>query len=176
MKPHIWWIIGGIIAVLGGVFALLNPFPATLAVNFLAGWAFLLLGIFACIGAFQLDTAWHKLVMFLFGLSAAFLGYALLADPFAGILTLTVLVGVLVFVSGLTRLVAAFRLNRSDWFWMMLLSGVISILLAVLIFAEFPSSGLSILGIFLGIELIFSGMGMFSMATVSKRVEDAIEG
>ena len=67
MKSHVWWIIGGIIALIGGFFALLNPVPATLAVNFFAGWSFIMFGILALVGVFQLDRGRHKMFMAIFG-------------------------------------------------------------------------------------------------------------
>ncbi len=171
MKSRNWWIIGGIVAVIGGVFAVLNPLPATLAVNFLAAWSFIVFGIFAVIGAFQLITTGQKMFMAIFGLAALLLGISLIANPLAGVMTLTLLVASIILISGMARILSAFDMRGTDWFWLMLLSGAISVLLAVLIFADFPESAMSILGLFLGIELIFSGISMFSMASIASQVE-----
>lgn len=174
MKSSVWWILGGIISLIGGVFALINPFPASLAANFLAGWAFCIIGILAIIAIFQSGGAGYKILMGLFGASALFLGISLIANPLAGLVTLTILVGALILVSGITRIIVAFQMRGTDWFWLMLLSGAISLLLAFLIFSDFPESAATILGIFLGIELIFNGVSMFSMAAISRSTEKAL--
>ena len=98
MKSHVWWIIGGIIALIGGFFALLNPVPATLAVNFFAGWSFIMFGILALVGVFQLDRGRHKMFMAIFGLAALLLGISLIANPLAGVLTLTLLVASIILI------------------------------------------------------------------------------
>lgn len=175
MKSQTWWIIGGIVSIIGGVFALLNPFPASLAVNFIAAWSFLITGILAIVGAFRLAHGGHKAMMILFGAACIALFLALVANPLAGLITLTLLVGSLILVSGIARVVTAFRIRGTDWFWPVLLSGSISVLLGIMIFADFPASALGILGIFLGVELIFSGISMFSMASLSRLVEKATE-
>lgn len=172
MKSSTWWIIGGIVSLIGGVFALLNPFPASLAVNFLAGWAFCLMGIMAIVAIFQAgNSTGYRVMMGIFGAAALFLGISLIANPLAGMVTLTILTGSLILVSGIARIITAFQMRGTDWFWLMLISGLISLLLAFLIFADFPESAATILGIFLGIELIFSGMSMFSMASFSRELE-----
>lgn len=173
MKSHVWWIIGGIIALIGGFFALLNPVPATLAVNFFSGWSFIMFGILALVGVFQLDRGRHKMFMAIFGLAALLLGISLIANPLAGVLTLTLLVASIILISGIARIFSAFHLRGTRLFWLMLVSGVISVLLAVLIFADFPASAMSILGLFLGFELLFSSISMFSMASIAAQAEKA---
>ncbi|MDT3378017.1 DUF308 domain-containing protein [Labrys neptuniae] len=155
-----WFVILGVIAVIGGILALIHPGFASLVVVVWAAWAFIVLGVGQLVHA-TVIRAWGGFLMTaLMGILALLLGASLLLNPLAGVVSLTALLGAMFLVYGIAKVVVAFNIRSStNWTWL-LLSGLISILLAVLIFSDFQQSASSLLGILLGVELLFYGFAL----------------
>jgi uncharacterized membrane protein HdeD (DUF308 family) len=153
------WSVGlGILLLLAGFLAIMVPFFAAVAASILFGWL-VLLGAVA-----HLTYAWYHrhtsaiVWQVLIGLVYLVAAISLLAWPVSGVFTLTLVLASYIAVEGIFELALYFRLNRipgSTWF---LIDGIVSILLAGLIFAHWPSSSLWALGTLVGISLIFSGI------------------
>lgn len=159
MSSSWWWMaILAVISIVGGVMALANPFAASVAATLLAGWFFAILGVIQIVQAFRV-TDWSGFLWALaFGILTLIVGGVLLLDPFAGMVSLTVLVAVLFLVTGIAKTMLAFSLRPvSGWVWV-LVSGLVSLLLGVMILANFPWSAQAVLGILLGIELLSNGV------------------
>ncbi|WP_127524206.1 DUF308 domain-containing protein [Mesorhizobium sp. Z1-4] len=155
------WVLMAILAVVsivGGVLALANPFAASMAATLLAGWFFAILGVIQIIQAFRV-TDWSGFLWALaFGVLTLVVGGVLLLDPLAGMVSLTVLVAVLFLVTGVAKVMFSLSLRPvSGWAWV-LVSGIVSLLLGVMILANFPWSAANVLGILLGIELLSNGI------------------
>lgn len=157
-RNWIWMAVLAVISIIGGIFALANPFAATLAAVLLAGWFFVLQGIIQIVYAFRI-RGWTGFIWQLgLGILALVVGIMLVANPFAGSLSLTLLVAVLLLFTGGIKIAYAFRLRPlPGWVWV-LVSGIVSVLLGGLILADYPASAATILGIFLGIELLSNGV------------------
>src|SRR5204862_359192 len=76
--------------------------------------------------------------------------------PVGAMLALTLLLACLLLVGGLFRVVAALTYRFSSWGWP-LLSGIIDVILGVMIWMQWPASALWVMGLFLGISLVFRG-------------------
>ena len=170
MKRSTWWIVAGIISVIGGVLALFNPFAGSLAVEFIATASFLLVGIVQLIAVFTTPGAGNKVLLGLVGALSTYLGITLFSNPLEGVLTLTLAVAFLLIASGLFRLFASFDFRGSGMFWALLLSSIISIALGVMILTNFPASAVGMLGIFLGVELVFDGVWLIGLGNTAKSV------
>lgn len=154
----VWLAILAVISIIGGLLALLNPFAATLAATLMAGWAFAILGVIQIVQSFQLRGWAGFLWALLFGVLSLLVGIALLANPLAGMVSLTLLVAVLFLVTGVIKLAYAFSLRPvSGWGWV-LASGILSLALGLMIAADFPWAAVSVLGILLGVELLSNGV------------------
>ncbi|MDB6177255.1 DUF308 domain-containing protein [Paracoccus sp. Z330] len=164
MNSKFLWIAMGVVSIAAGLLALMNPLAATLTAEQLAGWSFLFIGVLQLIAAFRAPGWDGRLWAILLGLAFALLGFMLLAKPLAGIISLTILVASLFLVSGLFKVVMSFSLRGSGAFWLVLVSGAVSVALAVMIFANFPAAAATILGVLLAIELISSGMSMIALS------------
>jgi uncharacterized membrane protein HdeD (DUF308 family) len=86
----------------------------------------------------------------------------------AGILTLTILLAAYFAAQGIVTLVAAFKFSGTGTMWMMILSGIVSLVLAWMIFSGFPGSATWLLGLLFGINLIFTGLYFLSMSSTLK--------
>jgi uncharacterized membrane protein HdeD (DUF308 family) len=93
-----------------------------------------------------------------------FLGLSLTLHPLDGMISLATLVTILFAASGITRLISAFQMQKTSFFWPMLISGAFSVILAGYIVANFFEIAPSLLGLLLGIELLLNGMGLIILA------------
>lgn len=160
----IWLAILGVISLIGGVLALANPFAATFAAVLLAGWTFLLFGILQIVQAFAIRDWPGFLWSLLLGVLTAAVGVSLLGNPLAGALSLTMLVGVLFLVLGVVKVMYAFSLRPVSGWVFALISGLLSILLGIMIFADYPWTATTVLGILLAVELLSNGVFLLMVA------------
>lgn len=171
MKGSFWWLIGGILSIIGGFFALLNPLAGSLTATLVAGITFIAVGIVLIIGLFSAERAGTKLWMGLLGLALVFVGFQVLGNPLAGMMSLTAALGFVFIFEAVSKLFLAFTLDRNSGFWLMLLSAALSAVLAYLVFSDFLLSSATMLGIFLGVDLIMNGASMISLWSEARKVE-----
>ncbi len=165
-----WMLAMGVVLILGGVTSLVNPFAASLAMTVFAGAAFLVAGgmqLWLAIRAEE-GSSGGRLAAAILGALMVILALSLWFDPLAGMLTLTLLVAALFLAIGVFRIWLASRMtHRARWLWVAL-SGGLSILLAVIIFAALPGAAMTTLGLLLGIELAISGAAVAGLALAAR--------
>ncbi|MFP4239112.1 HdeD family acid-resistance protein [Rhodosalinus sp.] len=162
-----WLMVFGVIMLIGGLLALANPFAASITAEILAASAFIAGGVvqiwIALRGTAGADSGTRWLAGTL-GVLFVLLGIVLLANPLAGLLTLTIAVGALFAGMGAARIALAIRWRpQPGWGWMAA-SGALSLILAALILFTLPGSALGILGLLLGIDLTVSGAVSLALA------------
>lgn len=155
---------GGLMA-LAGLLALLAPLVATLASAILFGWILLVLGGIGVVSAFRMRGAAGFLSGLLVSALALVLGVLILFDPFAGAVTLTTLLAIYFLLSGLAMLSLAFAFRPSaSRFWWPALAGVLNVALSLLLVIGLPGTALWASGVFLGVSLLSSGLGLLLAA------------
>ncbi len=164
MKHWFLLLIAGIIAVAGGILALFNPIAATLTATTIVAWLFLIMGALQIVAAFGDMGTGSRIWTAALGALAIFIGGWILSNPIAGTLALTWTIGLLFFVEGVVKLVLAFATRGTPYFWALLLSGAISVLLGGMILGRFPESAMTIPGILLAVDLISTGVSMVALA------------
>jgi uncharacterized membrane protein HdeD (DUF308 family) len=163
-----WLLAFGILMIILGVFAIGAPVVATIAVQFALGWILVIGGVAEGIHAFMAQ-GWRG---FLFELLSTILylvvGVLLLVNPVGGALALTVVLAVFLIVEGIFKIVMALRVrDHGGWGWL-LASGILSLVLGFLIWAEWPASGLWIIGLLVGIQLLFTGWSLVMLALAAR--------
>jgi uncharacterized membrane protein HdeD (DUF308 family) len=170
-----WVLASGIAFVVLGFVALAFSVLTTLASVFVLGWILAFAGIFEAVHAFKIPR-WSG---FLFDLLAAILyvvvGALMIVRPGAGALSLTLLIGAFFLVGGAFRVVTAGIVRPPNWGWLVV-SGLVTLLLGLLIVSEWPASGLWVIGMFLGIDLVFSGTWLTMLALGLRHLAREIEG
>jgi uncharacterized membrane protein HdeD (DUF308 family) len=127
-------------------------------------------GVAEIVNAFQIKTWGRFLVWALLGLLYIVAGFVVFENPLFAVVLLTLLLGVALVVSGVVRIFLAFSMKRATpWIWVGL-SGAITLLLGLLILARWPINSVYILGLFLGIDLIFAGAGWIGLGFGLRRV------
>jgi len=173
MDHWVLWLFAGILSLLGGLFALANPLAATLTAELLTGWMFILVGLLTLVSAFS-DQGWGARVLtILLGFLILLLGINLVSHPLRGVISLTLVVGVLLLTAGVFRLGLAFAAAQGQLRLVMILSGAVSIILGVMIFANFPLSAVVVLGTFLAIELISNGLSLIVLSLARRSASGA---
>jgi len=153
------WIVAlGVIYLIAGFIALGSVVFATVATVLVVGIMMIISGVAEVINAFQLKS-WGKFLLWvLLGLLYIFAGFVTFENPLLAAALLTLMLGFALVASGIMRLVLAFSMKEgTPWLWVVL-SGLITLALGVIILLHWPVSGLYILGIFLGIDLVFAGV------------------
>ena len=158
-----WVLASGMAFVMLGALALAFSVMTTLASVFVLGWILAFAGIFEAVHAFKLPRWSGVLSELLAAILYVVVGVLMIVRPAAGALSLTLLIGAFFLVGGIFRIVAAAVMRPPNWGWL-LVSGIVTLLLGLLIVAEWPASGLWIIGMFLGIDLIFSGISLTMFA------------
>jgi uncharacterized membrane protein HdeD (DUF308 family) len=112
---------------------------------------------------------WSSFFMHL-GLSALYviLGLMLITNPTAGSISITLLLGIFYLVIGLMRISFVSFVQTPNWGYG-LFNGIISLLLGILIITQWPQSSLIIIGLFIGIDLVFCGMTYIMAGLAAKR-------
>lgn len=164
MKIWVKWLVLGVLSLAFGIFVLANPVAASIAVTTLAGIMFILAGAFQVFGGFGEDGIFAKILGIALGILMLFLGLSLTLHPLEGMISLATLVTILFAASVITRLISAFQMQKTSFFWPMLISGAFSVILAGYIVANFFEIAPSLLGLLLGIELLLNGMGLIILA------------
>ena len=159
-----WLLALGIVQIICGALALAIPLAASLAAAIVFGAVLLVTGVFQAVHAFRVRT-WKGVVLHALGaLFYIAAGVLVLLFPLTGALTLTLVVGALLLADGVVRSALAFRLRpRDGWGWF-LASGIASLVVGILLLLGWPLTGFWAIGVLLGVNLIFSGVGNCALA------------
>ncbi len=164
-----WSIALSILLILAGLFAILIPPISGLAVTLLIGWAMIISSITHFIFAFKTHTTGSLLWELLLGAVYLFAGGYLLFHPLAGLLSLTLLLAAYLFIEGVLELIYAFQVRPRNGYLWLILDGVITLILALMIWLTWPSSSAWVIGTLIGISMLFSGISRLMLSLAAKR-------
>jgi len=158
-----WIITLGIIYLVAGLVALSSVAFVTVASVFLVGIMMMVAGVAEVINAFQMKS-WGKFVLWLL-LGGLYIvaGILTFENPLLTAAFLTLMLGVSLIASGLTKVFLAFYMKSGSSWFLVVLSGVITTLLGLVIVSHWPVGSLYLIGLFLAIDLIIAGMGWISI-------------
>ncbi|HEX3350461.1 MAG TPA: HdeD family acid-resistance protein [Acetobacteraceae bacterium] len=158
-----WFVALGIVMIVAGVFALGDTVLVTLISTIFIGALLLVSGVIQIFHAFA-NKGWGA---FLFALLCGVVyiigGFLIMQEPVQGSVVITIVLTVALAIGGVLRIVMALRHRDMSGWWLVLLGGIISVVLAVILYASLPWSGLWVLGTLIGVELIVQGASWLSM-------------
>jgi uncharacterized membrane protein HdeD (DUF308 family) len=171
VKAH-WkaFLFEGILLVILGLAAMIVPPLASLAVTIFLGWMFLVSGIGGLIVTYwarNMPGFWWSLIS---AALAVLAGGILLARPMQGVLTLTIVVGAYFLAEGVASIMYALEHRREltgRWSWI-LVAGLMDIVIAFIVIAGLPGSAEWVLGLMVGINLLFGGATLIGMALAAR--------
>ena len=165
-KHWMAFLIEGILLAVLGLAAMIVPPLASLAVTIFIGWMLLISGIAGLALTFwarAMPGFWWSLISAVLALIA---GTILLAQPMRGTYTLTLVIGVYFLAEGVATIMYALEHRRElsgRWAWL-LIAGLVDILIAFIIISGLPGSAEWVIGLLVGINLVFGGASLIGMA------------
>lgn len=164
-KNSSWFKFMGIASLLLGIVAIIFPMAASVTIELMVGWILLIGGVLNLIHSFRLRK-WNgfgfTLVTSLLMLLA---GSYLVGNPIEGTATLTYLLAIMFLVAGSVKVLLSLQLKPADRWGVVLFNGLIILLLGLIILSGFPSHNLWILGLLVGVDLIFAGITFLAMSS-----------
>ncbi len=156
----------GVVLVLLGLVAMAIPLFAGLATAILLGWLLLAAGIVGLVSTLGARRAPGFGWSLLSALAAVVAGLVLLWNPVAGLITLTYVLAAYFVADGVFNIVLGLSHRRElsgRWEWL-LINGLFDLVLAGFIIAGLPGSAIWVLGLLVGIDLLFGGFSLVGMA------------
>lgn len=163
----------GVMAIAIGCVAILVPAVASVGTAIFIGWLLLIVGAVLIAAAFSAYSMGTVLLRLAWAAVTIIVGLWLIIEPHHGTLTLTLVLGLYFLFMGVTRIAIAFAARGEPNAGLLGLSGVAGLLIGILILAKFPSSADWAIGLLVGIDLIFAGWTLTSIALLGKQLSRA---
>jgi uncharacterized membrane protein HdeD (DUF308 family) len=163
-KASGWSMVWGILMFICGILAICLPLASSIGIVIVLAWLILFAGIAHLFFAFQSHSIgavlWQVLLAIVYGIA----GVYMLMNPLLGVLSLTLVLAVFFLFEGILEIVLYFRIRRVPFAGWVLFDGIITLILGVLIWMQWPSSAVWTIGTLVGISLIFSGISRFMLS------------
>ena len=159
----------GIALIVAGALAIFAPFIAGLSVMLVIGMLMLIGGIALCLLAFRVGAFGQGLPLLLMGALMVFAGLYVFSHPVAALASMTLVLAAYLVVTGVVELFAGFNARpERGWGWMVF-TAVITLVLGVMLWRQFPVSGVWAIGTLFGIKLIMNGLSMTAIGMAVRR-------
>jgi len=169
-----WFLALGLGLIVLGLIALGAIWLSTLVTVLLFGWLLILAGAFEIWAAFGAQHGRGVFLHLLAGVLHLVVGILLVTRPAASAVTLTLLIAALFLTGGLFRVVASLVVRHAAWGWAVL-DGAVELILGLLIWARWPASSLWVIGLFVGIALLFEGWSWLMYAFAARRIAHGLD-
>jgi uncharacterized membrane protein HdeD (DUF308 family) len=164
-----WFLALGILLIVLGLISLGYAVAMTIASVLLFGWLMIIGGVMEIIHAFRARGWSGTFIELLTGILYAVAGFMMIANPGVAAVTLTLLIALLLMFSGIFRIGAALMTRFPHWGWLAL-HGVVNLMLGIAIWRQWPFSGLWVIGLFVGIDMLFNGWALVMLAMAARRM------
>lgn len=167
-----WFLALGVLQIVLGMIAVGESFLMTIFSVVMLGWLLIIGGLSSVFHAFM-ERQWGGfLIDLLTGLFYCIAGFMMVANPGQAAVTLTLLIAMFLILGGAFRIVESLvgDLPHKPW---VLLNGVVTFILGILIWRQWPSSGLWVIGLFVGIEMLLYGWSLVMLATAARSMRPA---
>jgi uncharacterized membrane protein HdeD (DUF308 family) len=164
-----WSIFLSIVLIIFGIFGILVPDISGLGITLAIGWLLIVSGFTHLIFAWKVHVTSRRLWELLLGVVYIVTGFYLIRHPLAGLLSLTLILAFYLAFEGILELILAFHLRpHSGWGWT-LFDGIITLILAIMIWRTWPTSTVWAIGTLVGISMLFSGISRLMVSLAAKR-------
>jgi len=163
-------ILWGALLIVLGVMAIGAPFLAAVAVTAVIAWLIIVAGLVHIVLAFHAHGAGSAIWRVLVGLAYLVFGVYMLVHPVVGVASLTLVLASLFVIEGVLNLMLYAKtrpLHGSSW---VLIDGIITLLLGVMIYLQWPSSSIWAIGILVGVSLMISGATRIGLTLAIRKV------
>jgi uncharacterized membrane protein HdeD (DUF308 family) len=162
-----FWL--GVLTMALGVVVLFNAVIASAAIVTVTGIFLLLGGALQIAAGFSAEGLSNRVLTWGLGGLTVFLGWSFMANPLAGMISLSALLLILLAASGIVQILFAFRVKGTRFFWPLLLAGLVSVVLAIILLSS-PGATLVLLGTLLGVQMLSAGASLTMMGMLFKEI------
>jgi uncharacterized membrane protein HdeD (DUF308 family) len=163
-------IVWAIVLIVFGFLAIALPFATSWGVVVVIAWLIVFSGAFQFIHAFQSHGIGHILWKLLVAVLYLIVGIYFLLHPVLGIASFTLVLAVFFVVEGVFDLVAYFKTRGMPGSGWMLFDGIVTLILGLLVWRQWPSSSLWVIGTLVGISMIMTGTTRLMMGLAARRL------
>jgi uncharacterized membrane protein HdeD (DUF308 family) len=169
-KATTWSIVLSVLMITAGVMAIGVPMIAGVAITALVAWLLIFSGLLHLAFAWRGGRAGAVLWEILLGIVYGAIGFYVLANPVAGLASLTLAIAIYLLIEGVLEFVLSFQLRPLPGSGWLLVDGIVTLLLAVMIWSTWPSSAVWVVGTLVGISMLFSGITRLMLSMAVRRI------
>lgn len=171
-KNRGWLIAGGILSVIVGFLAIVNPYIFSFVLTQLIGAFCLVNGVISLFMAVFGKGVAHRVLNGLLALIRIAFGLVLLIYVVSAVHVLTLFLAAFFLTEGVFCLAGAFKMReQSGWIWV-LLNGLAALLLGIMVYAKWPNDSNWVIGLLYGINSIFAGTSLFMLGVSSPKAQN----
>src|SRR5208337_2017663 len=164
-------IVWAIVLIIFGFLAIALPFATSWGVVLVIAWLIVFSGAFQFVHAFQSKGIGHILWKLLVAILYLIVGLYFLLHPALGVAAFTLALAVFFVIEGVMDLVAYFQTRAIPGSGWILFDGIVTLILGVLVWRQWPSSSLWVIGTLVGISMIMTGTTRLMISLAARRVE-----
>jgi uncharacterized membrane protein HdeD (DUF308 family) len=169
VKKAVGWSIGlSVLMIVAGIVAIASPLAAGIAVNLLVAWLLVFSGCAHLVFAWYTRSAGGVLWELLLGTLYICIGVYLLVHPLAGLESLTIALAIYLFLEAVLEFVLGFILRPLPGTNWLFIDGIITLILAVMIWKTWPANTPWIIGAIVGISMLFSGTSRLMLSLAAR--------
>ncbi len=168
-----WFLALGVAMAILGTIAIGSAciMTVTVTVVWLFGFLMLASGIATIVSSFSAGRWSGMLIHLLMGVLYTLVGFMIIDTPLESAIQLTLIIAIFLMVAGVFRIVFALSERFTGWGWV-LLNGAVTLLAGLMIYKGWPSTGLWVIGLFVGIDLIFNGWAWIALALALRKTPE----
>lgn len=169
-----WFLALGIVQIVLGIIAVGDVFTiiVTIFSVVMLGWLLIIGGVLSIVHAFM-ERQWGGFFIdLLTGVFYGVAGFMMVANPGAAAITLTLVISMFLIVGGIFRIIESLTANLPHKVWVFL-NGIVTLILGILIWRQWPLSGLWVIGLFVGIEMLLYGWSLVMLSIAAKNMAPA---
>lgn len=160
----------GIVLLIAGFLAVTSPLYAGLSITIMVGAMLAVSGIGQCLVAFKAGAFGRAVIVFLVGVAMLLVGVYLMQQPVTGLAKLTIILMAYLIATGLAEIAMAVQVRPVAGWQSVLANGIITLILGILLWRQFPLSGAWAIGVLFGIKMMFSGLALILIAKGAKQL------
>ena len=164
-----WSIALSVLLIIAGLFAICVPLISGVGITLLFGWLMILSGITHFIFAFKTHTTGGVIWELIIGAIYLFTGFYLIFHPLDALLVLTLILACYLFFEAIVEFIQYFQLRPRHGAGWILVDGIITLILAIMIWRSWPASSVWVIGTLVGISMLFSGFSRLMLSLAAKR-------
>jgi uncharacterized membrane protein HdeD (DUF308 family) len=162
-----WSLVMGLLTAAVGIVMILYPLATAAASTVFVGSALIIAAVAQLVFAFNSPSVGKFVLKLLLGVLYGIAGVSLVASPGIGLVTLTAVLGAMLITEAVVETVIAFSLPAAAGRGGFLLNALSSLLLGVMILAQWPSSSIWAIGTLVGVAVLWNGV---TRAVISGRI------